>query len=71
MSRYLLNVRCDMCDAVFCRDELSSSHYNCFANNVCVECGHHGFHDRVERWVETGHLLKPWTWGSGYWEEAK
>lgn len=71
MSEFKTNVKCENCHSIFARDEMSARHYNAFPRNVCRECGHHGFYEAAERWVGTSRLLKPKTWGSGYWESAQ
>lgn len=48
---------------------------------VCPRCGHpkprggwaglaedHGWQLKTMRWVSTGRLFRPSTWGTGYWE---
>lgn len=37
---------------------------------VCGDCGasKETFKMQVRRWVSTGQLFKPKTWGSGHWE---
>ncbi|MCO7246390.1 hypothetical protein [Halomonas sp. Mc5H-6] len=71
MSEFVLNVRCDKCRAIFRTDAHDANFYNAFESNVCASCGHHGFHDSVERYVNEAELLKPWTWLSGHWEKAE
>ena len=40
------------------------------SKGVCEECGAWNSRRvrRVERWVSTGRLFSPSTWGSGYWQ---
>lgn len=56
---------CEECGAkrpgLFDADDANAS------RDVCRNCGARGkFVDVVKAWVSTASLLRPWTWGSGY-----
>lgn len=41
------------------------------SHDVCWDCGRPNSQrtEQVARWVPTGKLFRPSTWGSGYWQE--